>query len=241
MEMSLRTILLPLLLLLQYGCASYAKYPVDAQLLDESIETTVDSRAAQYYLNHYLQGERIDQSLDQSIQQTYREYPAALPSRNDLREISEQYSNDFAALFLADRLWQDQSNRQVQQAFHRYLAMPEQELFTPPPGVEQYLVLLVPGWNYVNNGHITGSDFAAPRRLIDKLGIENELILVPPNGSVMQSAEVIAQAILRHGKGDKKLVIVGASAAGPAIHYTLGKLLSHEQTRSLQAWVAEAR
>ena len=61
------------------------------------------------------------------------------------------------------------------------------------------MILLVPGWNYANNGHVTGSDFTAPRRLLDRLGIENHLLLVPPNGSVMQSAKVIANAILEHG------------------------------------------
>jgi hypothetical protein len=40
------------LLLLQYGCASYSKYPVEASLLDEPIRTTVDSSEARYYLSH---------------------------------------------------------------------------------------------------------------------------------------------------------------------------------------------
>jgi len=103
--------------------------------------------------------------------------------------------------------------------------------------VGQYRVLFVPGWNYIDNGHITGSDFAAPRLQIDRLGIENHLILVPANGSVMQSADFIAQSILRHSRDGKKIVVVGASAAGPAIHYTLGSLLKHDQLESVVAWV----
>ena len=70
--------------------------------------------------------------------------------------------------------------------------MPEQELYEPPLLAKDYVILLVPGWNYTNNEHVTGSDFAAPRRLLDRFGIENHLLLVPPNGSVMQSASVIA-------------------------------------------------
>ncbi|MCP4983181.1 MAG: hypothetical protein GY935_22110 [Gammaproteobacteria bacterium] len=237
MGFMLRTCLLLLLLGLQYGCASYAKFPVDAQLLEEPIKTTVDSESAQYYLNHYLQGERLDKHLDLQIDTIYRLYPAALPSREELKQIADQFSNDFAALFLADKLWQDQQNRQVQKAFHHYMAMSEEELFRVPASVENYLVLWVPGWNYERNGHITGSDFAAPRRLINNLGIESELILVPSNGSVEQSADVIADVVLRQSKRDKKIIIVGASAAGPAIHYTLGKLLHHTQLNSVVAWV----
>ena len=98
-------------------------------------------------------------------------------------------------------------------------------------------MLLVPGWNYANNGHVTGSDFAAPRRLLDRLGVENHLLLVPPNGSVMQSAKVIANAIVEHGDTDKRVIVVGASAAGLATHYTLGKLLEHQQLEHVVAWV----
>lgn len=232
-----RVFLLSVLLFLQYGCASFDRYPVDAKILEEPVKTTVDSASAQYYLNHYLQGERLDAKLDRRIDDVYRQYSAALPGRADLVQISTQFSNDFAALFLADRLWQDQQNREVQKIFHRYLSMPEELLYEPPPSMEGYVILLVPGWNYVNNGHITGSDFAAPMRLLDRLEVENELLLVPSNGSVMQSASVIADSILEHSVANKKIIVVGASAAGPAIHYTLGKLLDHDQLGNVVAWL----
>ncbi len=232
-----RVCLLAVLLFLQYGCASYDKYPVDAKLLEEPVKTTVDSAAAQYYLNHYLQGERLDEKLDLRIDGVYQHYSAAFPDRAALVQISKEFSNDFAALFLADRLWQDQQNREVQTVFRHYLSMPEELLYVPPPSVDDYVILLVPGWNYANNGHVTGSDFAAPRRLFDRLEIKNYLLLVPSNGSVMQSASVIAASILEHGETGKKIIIIGASAAGPAIHYTLGKLLDHDHLVDVVAWV----
>ena len=233
----LRSITLLFLLLAVIGCSSFPKYPVEAEFLDDQMSTTVDSSVAQYYLNYYLQDKKNNPELDREIDLVYQNYPEKLPGRDDLAQISQQFSNDFAALFLADRLWQDQRNRSVQKAFHRQMALPREELFTPPVSVGDYLVLLVPGWNYVANGHITGSDFAAPRRLIDKLGIENHLVLVPPNGSVMQSADLIAASVTRHSGNDKKIVIVGASAAGPSIHYTLGKLLDHDELESVVAWI----
>ncbi len=232
-----RVCLLAVLLFLQYGCASYDKYPVDAKLLEEPVKTTVDSAAAQYYLNHYLQGERLDEKLDLHIDGVYQHYSAAFPDRAALVQISKEFSNDFAALFLADRLWQDKRNREVQTVFRHYLSMPEEQLYVPPPSVDDYVILLVPGWNYANNGHVTGSDFAAPRRLLDRLEIENYLLLVPSNGSVIQSASVIAESILEHSETGKKISIIGASAAGPAIHYTLGKLLDHDQLVDVVAWV----
>lgn len=215
MRFRFRDFVFAILLLLQFGCASYSKYPVDAALLDEPIKTTVDSAEAQYYVNHYLQGDRKDAALDQRIDAVYQRYSPAFPERADLKQIAEQFSNDFAALYLADRLWQDQQNREVQNLFHQYLSMPEQELYEPPLLAKDYVILLVPGWNYTNNGHVTGSDFAAPRRLLDRLGIENHLLLVPPNGSVMQSASVIADAVLKHRDTNQQVIVVGASAGRP--------------------------
>jgi hypothetical protein len=237
MNMLSRVCLLPVILVLQFGCAYHAKYPVTGTLLDETIDTTVDSAEAQYYLNHYLQGQRLDAELDRRIDLVYRDHPSPIPDRDDLRRVAGSFSNDFAALFLADRLWQDRKNRKLQRIFNRYMGLPRSELFVPPPATEDLLVLLVPGWNYVDNGHVTGSDFAAPRRLIDQLGIDNELVLVPSNGSVQQSAELIAERIVEQGSGGRRIILVGASAAGPAIHYTLGKLLEPRRLAPVIAWV----
>ena len=136
MGFRLRVILFSLAFCLQYGCASYSKYPVDAELLDEPIKTTVDSAEAQYYLNHYLQGNRNDARLDQRIDAVYQRYAASFPERVELQQIAQQFSNDFAALYLADRLWQEQQNREVQRIFHDYLSQPEHELYAPPAAVE---------------------------------------------------------------------------------------------------------
>ena len=237
MGLMLQASVLLIFLLLQSGCGSYPKYPVNAWFLEESIQTTVDSKAAQYYLNHYLQGDRLDLELDREIDQVYQNYDVPLPTRDQLQQISKKFSNDFAALFLVDRLWDDERNRNIQRSFHRQLAKSPSKLFNPPKNASDYLILLVPGWNYMNTGHVTGSDFAAPRVMIDQLKIENELVPIPPTGSVIQSAEIIAQSILRHSKDDRKIIVVGASAAGPSIHYTLGGLLNHQQLGSVVAWV----
>lgn len=237
MSFSRALLIFSLALCLLPGCATHARFPVDAELHQTRIETTVDSRQAQYYLTHYLQGQRLDPELDGKIARVYRDFPAPTPDRDDLKRIADRFSNDFAALFLADRLWRDLKNRQLQRAFQRYVSLPEAQLFAPISAAEEITVLLVPGWDYVENGHITGSNFAAPRRLFSRMRIANELVAVPPTGSVMQSAEVIAEVIRRHAAAGRKVIVVGASAAGPAIHYTLGSLLDHRQVSSVLAWV----
>ena len=96
---------------------------------------------------------QLDPELEPAIDRLYIEFARTLPSLEDLRLIARRYSNDFAALFLADRLWQDQRNRTVRQTFHKHMAQSRDQLFRPPEQVADYRVLLVPGWNYRSNGH----------------------------------------------------------------------------------------
>ena len=51
------------------------------------------------------------------IDEVYRYYSSSFPHRDSLEQISSQFSNDFAVLYLADRLWPDQQNREVQILF----------------------------------------------------------------------------------------------------------------------------
>ncbi len=233
----LKAISLVCLFSLQLACSSYPKYPVAVDFLDEKIDTTVDSEVAQYYLQHYIQGKKENPGFDQRIDKVYQMQITDLPDRQTLKQLSRQFSPDFAAIFLASRLWDDPSNRDVQHRFQWYLKQTKEELFSPQDVYHDYLVLFVPGWNYVDNGSVTGSDFAAPRKLIDSMGVENYLVNIPSTGSIFQSAEVLAKDIERYSGNGRKIIVVGASAAGPSIHYVLGKHLNHRQLSSVVGWV----
>ncbi|MFT5116447.1 MAG: hypothetical protein ACI8P9_005818 [Parasphingorhabdus sp.] len=237
MSKLLRVTVLLLWALAVSACSSFPKYPVNVVFIEEPIKTTVDSEIAQYYLTDYLQGNKSRPETDNEIDNLYEQQTSKLPDRSFLERLSKEYSTDFAALFLADRIWNIGPNRKLQRAFHQKLSLPRSQLYQKPETRDEYIILLIPGWNYVANGKITGSDFSSPRKLIDDLGIENHLVRVPTTGSVFQSAEVIVESILRFSQDGRKIIVVGASAAGPAIHYTLGKRLSPQQLGSVVAWI----
>jgi hypothetical protein len=226
-----------LLAFCQIACTSFPEYPVSANFLGERIETTVDSSEAQYYLNEYLQGKRNEPELDQQITELYFSDSESVPDREALLLISENFSNDFAALYFADRLYAEPENKRLLQAFNRNLMVSEKELFEPPDGYEQYSVLLVPGWNYLNNGKITGSNLEVPREYMNRLGVDNHLINIPATRGVYQSVPVIRQAIEAFSKKNRKIIIVGASSAAPSIHYTLGYEVPGDQLDSVVAWI----
>jgi hypothetical protein len=67
--------------------------------------------------------------------------------------------------------------------------------------------------------------------------LESYLVELPPTGSVEQNASFLASEIAKRSASGKKLILAGASSAGPAIHLALGELLSERERRSVKAWL----
>ena len=193
----------------------------------------MDSEIARYYIESYLQEEAGNQELNEEISALYRHYNEVIPSREELKRISQDYSVDFASLFLADLLLSNECNRVLNEFFAQQL----DSAATIDPSVSSYRLLFVPGWNYVEAGHLAGGDFAKPRELATATGFENYLVELPPVGSVEENAEFLAAEIARHNRSGKKLILVGASSAGPAIHLALGELLNEKELESVHAWL----
>lgn len=225
------------LLLFPVGCGTIPEYPVNSELIGEKVHTTVDSEIARYYLENYLQGIKNNSVFDQKIDLLYRNQGDSQLIREELKKIAVIFSVDFAALFLADHLWSDKDNRKLQKTFRRFIEKEEDHTISHPNRYSRYMMLFVPGWDYVENGHITGADFATPRILVTDLGIENHLVEIPSNGSVEDNADYLSKELIIRGQSGKKIIIVGASSAGPAIHLSLGEQLSKEQLQSVAAWV----
>jgi hypothetical protein len=203
-------------------------------VVDLRVETSVDSELARYYLESYLPGKHTDAALSSKIDSLHHTYQQSTPSRDALGAIALEYSVDFAALFFARRLLVDECNAALNRSFTTYL----NSRASPDAGiVASYLVLFVPGWDYAENGAITGADFARPRVLATQFGLENYLVELPPTGSVEQNAAFLANEIVKRGASGKKLIVVGASSAGPAIHLTLGRLLNAGQRQLVKAWL----
>jgi hypothetical protein len=203
------------------SCANVPTYPVDTDIFDESLETSVDSPIAKYYLENYLHEQNTDPLLHSRIGALYLKQDGRVPSRHELKILADEYSVDFAAVFYADHLYKKEENRTIQQAFSDYLKNGSASATSPQVDVDKYLFLFVPGWDYVENGHITGADFAVPRILISAYGVENHLVTIPPHGSVEENAAVVTSAVEKHHDKGKIIVLVGASSAGPAIYLSL--------------------
>jgi hypothetical protein len=227
-------------LALATGCGSLPQVPVRGVFLGHRLETTVDSEIARYFVERYLPGRRGDSALDARIGAICRGH-RGVPGRDELGRISDSASPDFAALFLALRLREQEANRELQERFAANVARLRAGLKAghpdPVAGSGRYRVLLVPGWDYRSNGKVTGSDLARPRKLLDRLGMDNRLVEIDPVGSVERNARDVADAAVRAQDSGKSLIVVGPSSAGPAIHLALARTIPAERRGSIKAWV----
>lgn len=216
------------------ACSSIPEIPAKGDYFGQRVETNVDSEIARYYLESYSQGKYENRDLDEKISALYQTHRKSLPSREELKEISQAFSVDFAALFLADRLLNNECNKDLNRHFEHYV---KNEVTVDVNAASSYQVLFVPGWDYVKNGHVSGADFAKPRELATKFGFENYLVPLPSTGSVEEGAKVLAAEIARHKRSGKKIILVGSSAAGPAIQLALGERLDEKELSSIKAWL----
>lgn len=216
------------------ACSSVPEIPAKGEYFGQHVETSVDSEIARYYLERYSQGKHENRTLDEKISALYRTHRTSLPTRDELKKISQTFSVDFAALFLADRLLNNECNKDLNQHFERYV---KNEVTVDADVASSYLILFVPGWDYVKNGHVSGADFAKPREMATKFGFENYLVPLPSTGSVEEGAIVLVAEIAKHSHSGKKIILVGSSAAGPAIQLVLGERLGKKELSSIKAWL----
>lgn len=232
----LKRALLYTLLLLLAACAGL---PVDGKVGMQTIETRVDSEAARYYLGTYLAGERRDATLDARIDRVYQSADGSLPDRNELKQLSDDFSVDFAALYFADQIARIPDNRRFRNAFdeaYRYAlkALPEGRLKLPTTAVN-YEVLVVPIYLYKRLIG-AGADLAAPRAALEKLGLTCHFVETQDDGAVEANADIVAAAIRSRAESGRRLIIISASKSSPEVALALTRL-GQAQSAHVAAWI----
>src|ERR1051325_760961 len=107
------------LLLLCWFIAGCSGLQVRGIIAGQTLESRVDSEIARYYLADYLAGNPAAPALDSRIDQVYEKINGHIPDHNELKEISSEFSPDFAALFFADEIARKPLNRRFREIFDK--------------------------------------------------------------------------------------------------------------------------
>ena len=219
--------------------AACAGLPVRGSVEGQALETRVDSEAARYYLANYLADRRQDVLLDQRIDRVYQNANGSLPSRDDLKKLSDDFSVDFAALYLADQIGRVPINRRFRHAFdqaYEYTrkALPEGRL-SLPAAAAKYEVLFVPTYLY-KRLVVTGADMAVPREALKKAGFTCSFVETQDDGTVEANADTVAAAIRKRAQSGRRLIVVSASKSSAEVALALTRM-DPAETRHVAAWL----
>lgn len=216
------------------GCSCVkTKIPIHGKLGPYVLETTVDSKIAAYYVENYLAGKRADATFDAKLDSIQQKFADIVPDREALKNLSHEYSVDFASLFWAHQLLSVSKNGLIQERFVENMDAEDSLKFQSHSA--EYSVILVPGLDYKKSGHLTGSDLKTQVELLNKAGIKVHFVDIPPLGAVEENAAVIADTIRAHS--GEQILVGGPSSAGPAIQFALSRILSPKETENVDAWV----
>jgi hypothetical protein len=219
--------------------AACAGLPVRGIVDGQALETRVDSEAARYYLANYLADKRHDVLLDQRIDRVYQNANGSLPSRDDLKKLSDDFSVDFAALYLADQIGRVPINRSFRHAFDQAYEYTRKALtegrLSLPAAAANYEVLFVPTYLY-KRLVVTGADMAVPREALKKAGFTCSFVETQDDGTVEANANIVAAAIRKRAQSGRRLIVVSASKSGAEVALALTRMEPAE-TRHVAAWL----
>ncbi len=205
----------------------------------QAIETRVDSEVARYYLENYLAGKRIDTRLDERIDRVYQSANGQLPESGELKELSDAFSVDFAALYFADRIGQFPDNRRFRGVFDQIFQSTSktfpQGRARLPVEAAKYEALVVPSYLYKRR-LANGAALTASREALEKVGFPCYFIETQDDGAVESNADLIMAAIRERAGDGRRLIIISASKSSAEVALALTKL-GPAETRHVAAWI----
>lgn len=214
--------------------------PLHGELSGQQLQTTVDAPIASYYVESYLTGARHREEWDIALDAIHRKLGERLPTSTELRDWSQQYSTDLAALVLARQLSRQAQGQPLGRLFHEEfsaaLSARESGDLDAVTVDTDFLILFVPGWLYKSDP-ATGADFARFRTLLSRHGARVALIETGENLSVEENAKLIEAQIRRLAVSRQQLILVSGSKGGPEVALALSMLRDDPAGRQVKAWM----
>ena len=234
-----RSLNLTILLTAWISLSAWSGLAVRGSVGGQTIDSRVDSAVAHYYLSSYLAGKHSNAALDERIDRVYQNVNGKLPDRGELKRLSEEFSNDFAALYFADQIERAPLNRRFRSVFDKTYdytlkTLPENRVVLPAAAVG-YEVMFVPAYLY-KRITFTGADLAAPREALQRVGFNCHFVETDEDGTVEANAELVIAAIRARAQSGRRLILVSASKSGPEVAIALTRL-GPAETHHVAAWI----
>ncbi len=137
----------------------------------------------------------------------------SMPLTNSLMgTIAREHSIDTANLYFLSRMYKDNSeNHTALNRYRQLVSALHDETYrkSATEKLRTYQIVFIPGFAYIRDQN-SGADFSRQRKLLDRYGIRNELVVTKELGLVEENAQRIAN-YFRGREYDRPLVVVSVS------------------------------
>ncbi len=144
-----------------------------------------------------------------------------VPSAEALKRLTRDLSTDAATALLIHCLAAIPEIARAQQLFLESWGSANADVTALAaklrPHRDDYLLLFVPGWGYIEAGEATGANLRRPRELMNELGFANQLVPLEDNGSVEENAEILGAALREALATGRRVILISASSGGPTV------------------------
>ena len=221
--------------------AAGTRFQAAGRVAGQSVETVVDSAAAAYYVNRYVNGDRTDAALDRMIDAAIQACHADPYDREAMACLGRRVSTDFATIDFVARLYDRPSNKRAQDEFREIVerlgASGPPDAVAPPEAFQSYFIAFVPGYAYKKD-RTTGADFGAQRAILNAKGFRTVLVETDELGSVEGNAAIVADRLNRLAEREDRVIVVSASKGGPEVAHALSEGLSKDTVTRVKAWIS---
>ena len=206
-------------------CVAQKDFEVDGTLFSRSFKTQVD---------HELAVKMLTNRQDSSVVNLFSNYQNTELNDDLLKSITNQYSLDVSTLFLIEKLYEQENNKQLQDF---YLSATD----TLSPSylghdfsfLQDYFVLFVPAFNYESNA----GNFWEQRVLLNAAKIPNDIVKTQQWGLVEENANLIVEQIQDISQRHQNIIVVSVSKGGLEAAIALEKLTDLDALSSVKAWI----
>ncbi|MDR0864655.1 MAG: hypothetical protein LBO74_06950 [Candidatus Symbiothrix sp.] len=206
-------------------CMAQKDLSVDGTLFGRPFSTQVDNDFA---------ATMITNRKDSNVVKLFATYRNTELNDDLLKEITKNYSLNVATLFMVERLYEQERNRQLQDFYLSYIDT------LSPFGLDQKLsflqdfyIVFVPAFNYESNM----GNFWEQRELLDSAKIPNEIIKTQQWGLVEENAELIAQKLQEISEQHRNLIVISVSKGGLETALAWEKIQHPDVLKAVKAWI----
>jgi len=206
-------------------CIAQKDFDVEGTLFGQPIKTKVD---------HKLAVNMLTNRQDSSVVNLFSSFQNAELDDELLGSITNQYSLDVSTLFLIEKLYEQEKNRQLQDFYLSAIdSLSPLYLGKDISFLQDFFILFVPAFNYESNA----GSFWEQRALLDTAKISHDIVKTQQWGLVEGNAQLVVNHLQEISQHHRNIIVVSVSKGGLETALALESLTDDETLSAVKAWI----